>query len=199
MSDYQNCYIAFLDLLGFKDIINGRSCQEIAQVFAKIKLNSYVIDDTTGQPLIRADAIQKKIMSDSICFYVNSNETNSLAGLIAICTYFQVRMLRCQEPILCRGAIVKGDIYANGDITFGPGLTNAYLLEEKVASTPRIILLKSVLDSRKNHNKSGEKYIKDYLFKDEDAFLALDYLFLYCGLCRGQGDWKNFVKWVKKD
>lgn len=196
MPDYQNCYIAFLDLLGFKNLINCKSCQDIMGYFAEIETEYIITDNIMGQPLIQPAAIKKKIMSDSICFYVDADIKNSLAGLVAVCDYFQVRMLRLQEPILCRGAIVKGNIYANGDITFGPGVTNAYLLEEQVANTPRIIIAKSVIDGWGNYDAGGKNYIKEYLFRDTDDFFVLDYLFLFYGLSHDQDSWKNFAKYV---
>lgn len=196
MIAYKNCYIAFLDLLGFKNLIDNKSCQEITQLFSEIETEYIVIDETTQKPLVSIGAIKRKVMSDSICFYIDAEEKNSLAGLLAVCNYFQVCMLRLQEPVLCRGAIVRGDIYAKGDITFGPGLTKAYLLEEKVANTPRIIIAKSVVDDWKNYDESGEFYVKKFLFRDSDALLVSDYLFLFYGLAHEHNAWKDFTKHV---
>ena len=35
--NYTTCYIAFLDLLGFKKIIESKQCEEIVQIFSEIK------------------------------------------------------------------------------------------------------------------------------------------------------------------
>lgn len=53
---------------------------------------------------------------------------------------FQVSLAELADPVILRGGIVRGNLYAKGDITFGSGLTAAYLLEEKSAKFPRIIM-----------------------------------------------------------
>lgn len=200
MRGYTECYIAFLDLLGFKQIVKSYECGEIAAFFDEINtISTLKITDKCNKPLISDDMIHMKVMSDSICFYVDVTITNALAALIATCNYFQVRLLQLSKPILSRGGIVKGKIYANDDVTFGPGLSDAYLLEEKVAKYPRIILTKSLIDEWTNYNSSGKGIIDYYLFRDDDAFYVLDYLFLFYGLKHEQDSWKNFAKYVMKE
>ena len=112
-------------------------------------------------------------MSDSICFYTPSNIENSLPVLIGLCAYFQSRLWRLQEPILVRGGIVRGDLYAEGDIIFGTGLTNAYLLEERNAKVPRIIITKETIDCCLSDDMT-KAYMNSLLLKDFDAFYHID-------------------------
>ena len=37
MAEYTQYYLAFLDLLGFKEIVKNRSCSEIVNIFEEIK------------------------------------------------------------------------------------------------------------------------------------------------------------------
>lgn len=39
MKEYSRYYIAFLDLLGFKEIVKAKTCSEIVDIFEEIKLN----------------------------------------------------------------------------------------------------------------------------------------------------------------
>ena len=196
---YKECYIAFLDLLGFKALIENRemSCEKIAKLFDEIRIEYLVTIEEEKRYLMDFDALKQKIMSDTICLYVDSSITNSLAGLISTCDYLQVRLLRRKTPMLLRGAIIKEKIYAKGDITFGPGVSKAYLMEEKTAKYPRIILTKNLIDEWKTHDFYGKDYVKTYTYRDFDAFYAVDYLYLYYGLHYGQTTWSKFTRFVR--
>lgn len=197
--EYKECYIAFLDLLGFKDLIDNEktTCEDIAELFDEIRIEYPVTIEEEKRHLMDFDALKQKIMSDTICLYVDSSITNSLAGLISTCDYLQVRLLRRKTPILIRGAIIKGKIYAKGDITFGPGVSKAYLMEEKTAKYPRIILTKNLIDEWKTHDFYGKDYVDTYTFRDSDAFYAVDYLYLFYGLDRGLTTWSKFARFVR--
>lgn len=197
MKRYTDCYIAFIDLLGFKGLVTQKECDEIAHIFDEINVHFIVTVNETGEPLMDFSKIKMKIMSDTICLYVRASEKNSLAGIVATCDYFQVRMMRLDEPILTRGAIVRGNIYATGDVTFGPGVSNAYLLEEKTAKYPRIILTKSTIDEWESGDSEGYNYVKLYTYRDSDAFYVVDSLYLFYGLDHDCPAWKTFVKYVQ--
>lgn len=179
---YEECYIAFLDMLGFKKLINDSSCDEIAEIFSKFS-NRKPLKAAyfRGKDIISentADALKVKVMSDSICFYIDVNVTNALLCIIMSCMNFQYELYKNDIPIFLRGAIVRGNLYVNKDVIFGPGLTQAYLLEENNAKYPRIILTKETLQSvkiRKEYNLDDYVYIlKSVVFRDDDAFYAVD-------------------------
>lgn len=178
-NEYINCYIAFLDILGFKELVRSHTCAEILKVFDEIKKQYIITCDKDHCPLVSIDNIHFKIMSDSICVYIPTGANNSLPALIGLCAYLQVRLWRLDKPILVRGGIVQGDIYANGDITFGTGLTNAYLLEERNAKVPRIIITKETIDSCKSDD-AAKGYMQGLLGRDYDAFYYVDsFVMLY--------------------
>lgn len=170
---YENCYIAFLDLLGFKELVKKQTCEQILEIFDEIETEYIITCDKDKKPVVDPKEIHIKIMSDSICFYISSGIMNSLPALISICAYFQLRLWRLTQPILVRGAIVKGDIYANNDIMFGTGLTNAYLLEEKNAKVPRIIITKETIDTC-IADEPEKIYMQAFLPRDFDGFYYVD-------------------------
>ena len=43
MAEYTHYYLAFLDLLGFKEIVKTKTCSEIVDIFEEIK-TQYVIE-----------------------------------------------------------------------------------------------------------------------------------------------------------
>ena len=125
--------------------------------------------------MVEYDEIHYKVMSDSICVYINSEIENSLLVLILLCTFLQVRLLRLTSPILVRGGITKGDIYANGDILFGPGLSGAYVLESNLAKYPRVIIPLNIIDDYKKTIQIKESFFSSFLFEDFDGFYSINY------------------------
>lgn len=198
--EYKECYIAFLDLLGFKALIEtgDTSCEKIAKLFDEIGRDFKVKIDNENCDIMDFRQLKKKIMSDTICLYVEASVDNSLAGLIATCDYLQTGMLcYIKTPILIRGAIIKGKIFGEGDTTFGPGVSKAYLLEEKTAKYPRIIFTRNLIDEWETHDFYGKDYVDQYTYRDFDAFYAIDYMYhFYEDYCR-ESIWRNFEKYVQ--
>lgn len=176
MIEYEECYIAFLDLLGFKKRIEKKSCAEILKIYDEMKVPLKKIMHN-GKCLMEEGDVKAKVMSDSICFYVNTQKQNALFALVSVCMMFQINLARRDEPILVRGGIVKGGIYAQNDVMFGSGLTNAYLLEEKSAIYPRIIMLKQVADELLlKIEEYGQEVIEKMIVADMDGFYIVNYL-----------------------
>lgn len=199
MRKFKDCYIAFLDVLGFKELLKSQEenlCEKIAKCFDEIQEQYNITVNKTGEYLIEPLSVKQKVMSDSICFYVEASVPNALAGLIATCDYFQVRMLRQNPPTLTRGAIARGELYAEKDVLFGKGFVKAYLMEENTARNPRIIITKQLIKQSSTLNNHGKDYIRRFTFTDEDDFVVLDYLYIFYGLCHEHEDWKNFATHV---
>lgn len=180
---YTEYYIAFLDLLGFKNIINEKTCHDIFTIFLNIKnpvKQVQIFQNGSWHSLIDKDTVEKikiKIMSDSILFYIPTTEKDALCTLITVCTWFQLRMIQLQEPVLLRGGIVCGDMLALGDVTYGPGLTNAYLMEDKIAKYPRIIMEETLVEKVfRETSKKCHPLLQKFLFRDFDEYCTLDYL-----------------------
>lgn len=193
---YENCYIAFLDLLGFKELVKTQTCEQILKIFEEIKSQYMITRDDDKKVLIDPKEFHFKIMSDSICFYISSQIANSLPVLISLCAYFQLRLWRLEHPILVRGGIVKGDIYANDDIMFGTGLTNAYLLEEKNAKVPRIIITKETVNTC-IADEPEQLYMQGFLLKDFDSFYHVDSLAMFYVWGKNDGSYIRFCNHVQ--
>lgn len=178
MRKYEECYIAHLDILGFKQLVKSEtSCEEIARIFDEINTQYDITENGTN--LVPHNSMRYKVMSDSICIFISASIPNALVALIHTCAYFQVRMLRFLPPILIRGAIVKGNIYLENDILFGQGLIDAYLIQENYVKYPRIVLSMELIDTL-----IDSQYIKDLfeiglLFKDYDFVYSIDYLKMF--------------------
>lgn len=196
---YNDCYVAIIDILGFKKLVETKNSKYIHNLFNEF-FASYNIEYKKNNESIlwvSNDIVKMIVSSDTICLYIASSEEDALGKLIAACAYFQVRMMRLQDPILTRGAIVKDNLFADEDIFFGPGINKAYLLEEKTAITPRIILTKSLInDCQASSTDNCKEYINTYTYEDTDKFYCIDSVFLFYGLNHGQIVWSKFVKHI---
>lgn len=176
---YSQYYVAFLDILGFKDLVNNseNSCEYVLNIYKF--LNQYNDMFFSNIPETIKKEIKMKIMSDSICIYINANIPNALHDLVTFCTLFEYNLLLIDPCIFIRGGIVYGDMYVKDDIMFGPALIEAYLLEENNAQFPRIIMCKSTFDrGRTETDKQFQKSLDFWVFRDDDAFYTLDYFAL---------------------
>ena len=174
---YQKYYVAFLDLLGFKAMICKQKLppSEAVKIFQSYMRNQVACFLIERKHPYNPAKIQKKVMSDSICFYIDYNEENALADLVATCLSFQTALLRRKNPILTRGAIVSGEMFADGDIMFGPALIHAYMMEEKYAHYPRIILDAETLKTgRLQAEDTLQDFITDSIFWDDDNLYVLN-------------------------
>lgn len=180
--EYKEYYIAFLDMLGFKNLIRTQPFEKLINIFEKIRypynVNSKTID-FSGKDVPNSEKayrINTKIISDSICLYIEADESIKLFLLISTCCIIQWELLNCDTPIFVRGGVVKGYMYSDGDVIFGEGLTRAYLLEEENARYPRIIMTNNILQPlRTPDSQNGKTTIEHIVFKDFDGFYTVDY------------------------
>lgn len=199
MREYKECYIAVLDLLGFRSALNSYNCETIAGFFDEINRQYIISYNKTVEPIISKDDLHIKVMSDTVCMFVEVSVKNALTALMATCDYLQIRLLRFNIPILSRGAIVKGQIYHNNDVLFGNGFVKAYYLQEEITKYPRIIIDNEVIESYKAFDEAGQRYLDNFLIKDDcDGMYISDYLFEFYGLNHEQDSWKDFAKYVYK-
>ncbi len=174
MNEYTECFVAFLDILGFKKYIDKAECQEIYEVFSEI-LNF------KASPLVKEypayDNIKITIMSDSIIVYIDSSITDAFLALTDVCSQMQIKLMNRAEPILLRGGIAKGSLYHKDNILYGKGLTSAYILENTLAVYPRIIFTETT--RQEGLKNVGKLYLFDYnqqfYHKDEDDLYFIDY------------------------
>lgn len=183
---YTESYVAFLDILGFKNIINNYAFEEILMIFKKIKQAK----DDVKWAIYRAceegdislvnynNALSDSkitIMSDSIIVSTPCMYKESLSATIDICWFIQYLLYEFKEPILLRGAISKGTMYQNEEITFGKGMVDAYLMQENFSIYPRIILKQELLDDFVDISLKWDK--KSKLVLAEDGYFYVDCLY----------------------
>lgn len=156
MDNYEKYVVAFLDILGFKNLIKEKGFNEIKEIFLSvISPDELVI--ALGRACTPEDEVLTNynktlkctkihIMSDSIIVAAPAICKEALAVVIDICSIIQERLYDFEMPILLRGAIDMGDFYLNGGIMFGEALINAYMAQEYYAKYPRIIVSNKLIE-----------------------------------------------------
>lgn len=164
---YEPYIVAFIDILGFKDIVNKSESEtnefnKILDVLNKFK--GIEKPETWKEANILVDieeCAQKKNLSefdisgivkcncfsDCITVFVNAdtNINERFSSLVAFLSKISCELL--QNGIFIRGAITYGNLHTNKDasVFFGKAMNKAYTLESTIAVYPRILLSKEIV------------------------------------------------------
>jgi hypothetical protein len=124
-------FVAFLDVLGFKELVNKKDFDALDSYFSKLLS---VLDDLRD----KKQDVQSFIISDSIIL-IAPKGLQSFIQLIKAIQTIQSQLI--WRKIIIRGAVSYGDVYYNGEknIIVGKGYIRAYLLEQE-AVYPRVII-----------------------------------------------------------
>jgi len=133
---FSNKYVAFLDVLGFKELVFKDN---------QSKLNEYF--ETVHQAIKVVENDKEKLsvfqISDSIIL-IADNDTEQFKLLLRAIQTIQISLL--SKNMWIRGAVTKGNVYFNKttNIIVGKALTKAYLLEQE-AKLPYVIIDPEIL------------------------------------------------------
>jgi len=199
---YEQCYVACLDILGFKEkVMDSRNRAAILEVLLK----TINICDTipTGGKLVglsgneRIIPVQSRFFSDTLGFFIKEKPEN-LPHMLLIIRYLQDRLW--EQGICLRGGITVGEMYwpvDKGNITLGPGWIEAYKLESEIAIYPRIVVspkLHGTLDGADAYPFGANAApLKNYIRTDADGVHFLD--LLHAGIVRPQDEQFNKSDW----
>lgn len=156
-SELKEYYIAFLDILGYKKIIE--KCDTIEKEFSYLEIinNSFneAIQMITNDHLYQNELSDLKYntFSDNIVLGLPKENVTASSFLYYIelirSIYF---LLLSKYNLVLRGGVSFGNYYQNNNISFGSGLVKAYELEGK-ATYPRVIFDKNmIVDILENKN-----------------------------------------------
>jgi hypothetical protein len=174
--DYDNRYVVFLDILGFKDMI------------AKIDINQALFELLIELPQIVAQNLdmanrtfgsavdaQSTAFSDSIVISASAS-----APMTALYTVVNTTVTLCQKLLhrraVARGGLAKGPCYHRNNVVFGQGMIDAYLLEQSAAKMPRVVvapdIAKDWLDAFSR--PGGLVALRDLITRDTDDVDYID-------------------------
>lgn len=166
-------YIAYIDILGAKEMINSEKSEEFLQ-----KINLLYQDTLIAIKSLFEDiehiTIEKKIFSDNIVIAIRKNKTDSITDdtikhrlIFELASFFQVLALR--YTFLTRGSIVIGDLYFDETFIYGKALTKAYELESNIAIYPRIII-----NDKNCSDYMYDDYIRSFITRDNSGICYIN-------------------------
>lgn len=147
-------YIAYFDLLGYKEFFETQSdkvgtfLENIYKAIQNVKDYIQEANLSLFVGIMAQVAIKVKAFSDNILLCLETGTTRieypRFLAFLAIVADVQ-RNFILQYGLFLRGGITIGTLSFNDDFVFGQGLIDAVALEEK-AVYPRIIIGKTVMD-----------------------------------------------------
>lgn len=190
-----DCCVAYLDILGFKSMIDSDShlpvfALRFIKKFIDVFYNSTSgkhgdvesIDEYDDQGLPKAT-----MFSDSI---VISQPIKELDYPTFIDLVAQLQYGLFSKGILVRGGISYGKLYHDENYLFGKGLIKAYLLESNYADYPRILVDEDLINTvHKIVDERFEQSWKDYILTDGKRY--------YLG--GRDSDDGDYSKYIRKD
>jgi hypothetical protein len=183
---YDISIITYIDILGFRNIVNQRNKPK--DIYSILKSFRYFSKPDTE---LARDYEQSFYNFSDCAVRVTKilSEVNK-ARPVGLLFYELIDVLHLQfelvnQGIFLRGGITIGEIYIKNNFIFGPGLISAYKLENERALYPRIIVPKNIVHIVKDvpalkayhHDIEDElEYIKALLKYDSAGFYFIDYI-----------------------
>ena len=138
-------YVAFLDLLGFKDEVE--QAERAPARWPRIQEVLRLVKDS----LCEAPTVDMRLTSFSDCIVISAARTAlGLSEMIASINALTFNLL--QYDVLVRGGFTAGNAHHDKDFVFGTAVNRAYLLEsdrEIGARNPMVLVSSEVMDDVK--------------------------------------------------
>jgi hypothetical protein len=168
VNNYREKYVAFLDLLGFGDLLKsiGQDVLERHRVVEALKL----VRDTIGQN----PAIDLRFTYFSDCVVLSAERTApALWEILQSIELLTFNLL--QYDLLVRGGLSAGLMHHSKDFVFGTALTDAYHLERDKANNPLVLLSAEVVQDTVKLGPDFTQWIKE----DGEGRHFVNYLIRY--------------------
>jgi hypothetical protein len=141
---YSERYVAFIDILGFSDIVK-RSETDSKLYDALVKTLS---DIQTREAIEGQEDVDFRFQSFSDSIVLSSAKSSrGLAYLLTAIYSLTIELL--EEELLIRGAIARGNLYHEKGVMFGPAFIEAYRIEQNITKYPRVLLSKDTYEDHK--------------------------------------------------
>lgn len=185
---FENCFVAYVDLLGFKNKVLGNPRNQEALSVLKDSLKICASFPSGGKKASLGDGgyrkidVQSRFFSDTVVLFMKESPDN-LSHLLFMIRYLQDKLW--EKELCMRGAITHGEMYwpktKEKGITLGKALIEAHELESNVAIYPRIILSEGIYQYIIRNNIIAEPFaeygnLHEYISTDEAGIHYLNLL-----------------------
>lgn len=188
---YEQRVVAFIDILGFKTLLDGTlgkdgndnedAIDAVVSAYEEI-YDIWNLDE--GLNIYNSKPSQGKkvsIFSDCVVVSFEIDRPSEVFYTLLEIKWLIMRLI--DRGMLCRGAVSMGKFIHTDRYLFGPALVEAYMLESKAAMYPRVILDHAVIEAGINNRGSEhtisqeEAYVHSLLEQDSDGMYYIDYFF----------------------
>lgn len=183
---YRQAVITFVDILGFKHLINTETFEEVSKKLKIIRRLSDVDDQQDGENF-EPKVIQ---FSDSIIRIRPLDSKANNESRYGLMFYEMLDLVHIQGELInhgicVRGGVSLGNVHFDDQTLFGPGFVRAYELESVYANFPRIVVDPALIqqlqkDKRlaSTHNTLADEfaYISKNIRRERDGIYFIDYL-----------------------
>lgn len=174
MVDYVDRYVAFIDILGFKEHVKSLD-QDHAKLERLLTILGSLEEHYPGEArrLAEREGLEGFYCATAFSDNIVLSCRDDFAGLIQLLTTSSTLCMHLlSQGVYARGGISKGKLHHSGNVVVGMGLINAYELESKTAYFPRVVLAPEIVDAAK-HASFGHPFFT--IGQDFDGLHFLDY------------------------
>lgn len=134
---YTEKYVAFIDMLGFSELVSDSVNNEVAYAAVVDAIDRL---RATACEIPSIDLVQTYF---SDCIVLSSARTpDGLAGMLDAIRVVAENLV--VVDVFVRGGLAAGPIFHDAQFMFGPGMLSAYHLESKVAINPAVVVTTEV-------------------------------------------------------
>lgn len=178
--------VAFVDILGYTELSRSKptSIELLIKLREALRNSFRPLDPNPNTRLQSCSQCywMSKTFTDNIVIgfpIIHQDGSSELTMILGRLGEFQLQMIL--SGFFVRGAVSMDKLYMDDHIVFGPALIEAHDAEHQLARDPRIVLADSdrklnyvnnLVDTTKNM-----RHHYDFLLKDSDGQLFLNYLF----------------------
>lgn|GEM_PF-6897049 len=164
---YEDCFVAFLDILGFREIVGKNSHDELTHIYDHFErsINSGIERHKKEIPSVKLDDqyIGCTIVSDSIILWTKRANSDSFLKMIGEVRSILIGGLMNGIPL--RGDIARGSFsFKNGllgSTYFGKALTEAYSLET-IQNWSGAIIQEGIFEDFVNENTISARILREF-------------------------------------
>lgn len=158
-------YVAFLDVLGFSEMVQSDIGQETDKFLEKLfRCHQSAAQIFSDDPNCRITQFSDSIV---IAKPYDAGGFDWFTKKLAI-----YQRLLLDEELLCRGGIAVNKHFSNGTFTFSAALIDAYRVESKSARYPRVVISPEVMELIYPEPKP----VSANLIQEDDGLFFVDYI-----------------------